>query len=277
MSKFQRIARAAALVPAALAVATLVLGLSFAAAPAVAQSLPTPTLVSKGTEAYSISSGRFIRYRLDVANKDKFPADQFAAAPTLPPCGANANASRTWVDIFDADTGARLYGFCALKTPADLGGIWFAVKEDAKPPARVYIELTDRQSKWKLRSNSIAVPAAAPAPAASTPSAPKAAARVTMPPLPGSFAEAMLTGATPQRENLVGRWTDDGDCSKPVTLNADGTFVTPGGGSGKWDIQFGKLVLTGNSRIEMRALLTGDRLILADENGGLAQSVRCPA
>jgi hypothetical protein len=56
------------------------------------------------------------------------------------------------VDIFDA-RGKRLYGFCALGKPADLGTIWFALAPDAVPPSYVYIEMTDRQTNTKLKSN----------------------------------------------------------------------------------------------------------------------------
>lgn len=91
-----------------------------------------------------------IRYRYDVANKADYPAEMFAAAPSLPPCGSNTNASRTWVDFFD-ETGKRLYGFCALGKPDDLGKIWFALEEGVVPPSYVYIELNDRQTNTSLQ------------------------------------------------------------------------------------------------------------------------------
>ena len=76
----------------------------------------------------------------------------FAAAPNLPPCGLNTNSSRTWVDFFDS-TGKRLYGFCALSKPADLGKIWFSYEDGTIPPSYVYIELNDRQTNTKYKSN----------------------------------------------------------------------------------------------------------------------------
>jgi hypothetical protein len=76
----------------------------------------------------------------------------FAAAPALPPCGLNHNSSRTWVDFFDA-AGHRIYGFCALGSPADLGKIWIAYEEGTIPPSYVYIELNDRQTNTKYKSN----------------------------------------------------------------------------------------------------------------------------
>src|SRR5881396_2077772 len=80
---------------------------------ASAPVLPNPVLYLTGTEPYQANGKTFIRYKYDVLNKDQYPADMFAAAPNLPPCGKNTKASRTWVDFFDS-RGARLYGFCAL-------------------------------------------------------------------------------------------------------------------------------------------------------------------
>ena len=113
---------------------------------------PNPVLYLMGTEAYSTGGKNFIRYNYDVLNKDQYPAEMFAAAPTLPPCGQNTNASRTWVDFYDKN-GHRIYGFCALGSPNDLGRIWFALEEGVVPPSWVYIELNDRQANKKYKSN----------------------------------------------------------------------------------------------------------------------------
>src|SRR6266851_1826629 len=90
--------------------------------------LPNPILYLTGTEPYTAGGKAFTRYKYDVLNKDDYPADLFAAAPALPPCGANTKASRTWVDFYDS-RGKRLYGFCALAKPADLSTIWFALEQ----------------------------------------------------------------------------------------------------------------------------------------------------
>ena len=113
---------------------------------------PNPVLFLTSTEAFTQSGQTFIRYNYDVQNKDDYPADLFAAAPELPPCGKNTKSSRTWVDIFD-QRGTRLYGFCALGKPADLGKIWFALEESVVPPSWIYIEMNDRQTNTKYKSN----------------------------------------------------------------------------------------------------------------------------
>ena len=115
-------------------------------------TLPNPVLYLMGTEAYSTGGKTYIRYNYDVLNRADYPAALFAAAPALPPCGANTNSSRTWVDIFD-QRGKRIYGFCAFSKPSDLGKLWFALEEDVVPPSYIYIEINDRQTNTKYKSN----------------------------------------------------------------------------------------------------------------------------
>ena len=114
--------------------------------------IPNPVLYLTDIETFTKGGKSYIRYRYDVLNKSDFPAELFAAAPALPPCGANTKASRTWVDFFD-QSGKRLYGFCALGKPADLDKIWFALEEGDIPPSYIYIELNDRQTNTKYKSN----------------------------------------------------------------------------------------------------------------------------
>ena len=115
-------------------------------------TLPNPVLYFMGSEPYSANGKEWIRYRYGVDNSTAYPDSLFAAAPTLPPCGTNTNSSRTWVDFFD-QRGKRLYGFCALGSASKLNGIWFALERDVIPPSWVYIEMTDRQTNTKYKSN----------------------------------------------------------------------------------------------------------------------------
>ena len=114
--------------------------------------LPNPVLYLTSTEFYTNSGTNFIRYRYDVLNKDAYPDAMFTSAPALPPCGANTKSSRTWIDIFDS-RGKRLYGFCAFSKASDLGSIWFALEDGVIPPSYIYIELNDRQTNTKYKSN----------------------------------------------------------------------------------------------------------------------------
>ena len=138
--------------------ATLSAGLLLAMTAGAATSqapppLPNPILYLTGTEYQTINGQAFVRYRYDVLNKQAYPAAMFAPAPGLPPCGANANSARTWVNFFENRTNRRIYGFCALGSPNDLGQIWFALPEGQIPPSYVYIEILDRQTNTTYRSN----------------------------------------------------------------------------------------------------------------------------
>ena len=116
-------------------------------------NLPTPNLTITGTEDYLGAFGDpFTRYFLTVTNRSLFPNELFEAAPDLPPCGLNTNASRTWVDIYARD-GTRIYGFCALSSSEDLNSIWFAVPQGESPPDSVFITLTDRRCDIIYTSN----------------------------------------------------------------------------------------------------------------------------
>ena len=113
---------------------------------------PNPVLVFIGPEYYEASGKQWIRYRYTVENFAAYPNELFIAAPALPPCGQNTKAARTWVDVYD-QSGKRLNGFCAFGSHNDLNKIWFAGEVDAVPPSWVYIELNDRQTSTKYKSN----------------------------------------------------------------------------------------------------------------------------
>jgi hypothetical protein len=134
-----------------LAIAAAAMSLAVGPTPAYAAP-PNPILYLTGLEYYTAGGKNWVRHRYDVFNKDQYPDAMFAAAPGLPPCGTNTNSSRSWVDFFDS-RGKRLYGFCALGTSANLGKIWFATEEGTIPPSYVYIEINDRQTNTKYKSN----------------------------------------------------------------------------------------------------------------------------
>jgi len=117
-----------------------------------APPIPNPVLVFTGSQYYQAGGKHLVRYTFDVFNKADFPAEMFTAAPKLPPCGSNTKASRTWVDIYDQN-GKRLNGFCAIAKPDNLNQLWFALEEDQLPPSWIYIEMTDRQTETKYKSN----------------------------------------------------------------------------------------------------------------------------
>jgi len=119
---------------------------------AAAPAPPNPILYFLGAEYFETNGKQMTRYQFDVLNKSDYPADMFAASPDLPACGQNTKAARTWVDLYDM-SGKRLNGFCALGKPGDLEKIWFALETGAVPPSWIYIELNDRKTNTKYKSN----------------------------------------------------------------------------------------------------------------------------
>ena len=100
---------------------------------------------------------RFDRYEssrvyIPVTNWSQYPNYLFRDAPELPPCGANPNAARLWVDVYDADSGLKVYGFCDLPARGDLRFIWFHSTANS---GRVYIIFKDRACNKSYKSNTI--------------------------------------------------------------------------------------------------------------------------
>jgi hypothetical protein len=120
-------------------------------------SIPNPQLIFKGTSPYEVRGRKFFRYNLSIKNWAEYSSELFASAPDLPPCGTNTNASRTWVDIYNAQNNARLYGYCALSSSQKLRTISFAVEQGKTLPRSVYIILKDRRKNITYRSNDVSV------------------------------------------------------------------------------------------------------------------------
>ena len=135
-----------------LALVALACAAGDAASYAQRPALPNPVLYLEGVEYVTTGGKEFTRYRFAVENSAAYPDTMFAPAPELPPCGQNTKSSRTWVDIYAQD-GKRLNGFCALGKASSLNGIWFALETDVVPPSWVYIELNDRATGTKYKSN----------------------------------------------------------------------------------------------------------------------------
>lgn len=137
---------------AALFAALLFMSLSSAGVSRAQRPLPNPVLYLRSIEYFDQGGKQFTRYNYGIDNRDAYPNEMFAAAPDLPPCGLNKKASRTWIDFYD-QRGKRLYGFCALGSSDDLNKIWFALQRDEIPPSWIYVELSDRKTATKYKSN----------------------------------------------------------------------------------------------------------------------------
>ena len=105
----------------------------------------------------TVEPGGVNRYRFQVTNYDQYSDLLFVKSPTLPACGANTEASRTWVDIFRAN-GIRIYGFCALHDNVQLLRLHFGVKNTQPQPKAFSITMTDRKCKRTVKSALVPIP-----------------------------------------------------------------------------------------------------------------------
>lgn len=116
--------------------------------------LPTPRVafVSKAVEP------GFIRYTFSVTDYASFNNVFFTPSPNLPACGLNVNSSRTWLDIFNSNGGAYIYGYCALTSNVEMKKLTFAVPKASPQPKAFNITLEDRLCHVTKKSNIAAIP-----------------------------------------------------------------------------------------------------------------------
>ncbi len=134
-------------------------GTSFSPFAPVDGGVPHPVLAFDRSELNQPAGpgGTVNFYYIGVTNWADYPAAMFTLTGAYGPCGSNPTPSRTWVEIFDASDGSRIYGFCAFDSPDDLTEFWFSTPTGQAPPD-VYIELWDRADGLSYRSNTIVVP-----------------------------------------------------------------------------------------------------------------------
>lgn len=118
-------------------------------------TVPEPKLrwIKIDTNAKGSDGKPYIGITLNVANYNQYEK-LFVAAPDLPACGENKNASRTWLHIIDAATGKAIYGFCAFNTHHDARDFTFLVKRE-KMPAGIFVVLEDRAENKNYQSNCV--------------------------------------------------------------------------------------------------------------------------
>lgn len=122
----------------------------------VIRTIAKPILVTRGIKSSYVINGKHrVKYSLKIKNWNTYPAELFKAAPNLRPCGKNKNASRTWVEISDAKSKKRLYGYCALTSPNGLEHLSFSIAKGVRPPAAVRVELLDRKTGKSYLSNAV--------------------------------------------------------------------------------------------------------------------------
>lgn len=127
-----------------------------AAMPLDPRTLPKPVLAFTGVILSEKLTGPK-RHKLAVTNHAAYPNAMFAPAPNLPPCGQNTNASRTWVNIYDATTKSYIHGFCALRSSGELVNLWFDVRHGEARPSQVYVVMDDRQANKQYISDPVTI------------------------------------------------------------------------------------------------------------------------
>lgn len=80
------------------------------------------------------------------------------------------------------------------------------------------------------------------------------------------------------REQLIGRWGDNGDCTKLITFNADGTFQSYSNMTGQWTLEGDALTLSGEGGEFLLRVASGggDTLMIGQPDGSFGVSQRCP-
>lgn len=76
---------------------------------------------------------------------------------------------------------------------------------------------------------------------------------------------------------MIGRWGDNGDCTKDIVINSDSTFRSYTGGEGRWSLRGNTLSLSGdNGTFDMRLeLINHDTLRITNPDGSVGTSQRC--
>ena len=121
---------------------------------ASAARIPKPQLQYDSISTTTVPG--YLLFHLTIRNSSGFPDAMFTPAPHLPPCGLNTNSSRSWVFIYDKD-GNHIYGFCALRSSAELSHIWFTAPPNAVP-SMVYVVIWDRATNERYTSDTIPIP-----------------------------------------------------------------------------------------------------------------------
>jgi hypothetical protein len=79
------------------------------------------------------------------------------------------------------------------------------------------------------------------------------------------------------RDFLVGRWSDDGNCASTSEFFADGRWTAANGGTGNWSLVGNQLVVTGPSGAASVQVTAVDRNVMALQtpDGTTGRSTRC--
>jgi hypothetical protein len=89
--------------------------------------------------------------------------------------------------------------------------------------------------------------------------------------------ETSADGGAVTAQMLVGRWGDNGDCTKDIVFGADGAFQSYTGGRGTWSLDGDIVSMTGpNGTFQVRvAIVNQNTLMIGNADGSYGMSQRC--
>ena len=78
------------------------------------------------------------------------------------------------------------------------------------------------------------------------------------------------------RALMIGRWTDNGDCSVATDFAEDGQFRTSSGAGGQWTLAGDRLTLSGETTLTVQVIAIDRNTIeLVNSDGSRGRSTRC--
>jgi hypothetical protein len=78
------------------------------------------------------------------------------------------------------------------------------------------------------------------------------------------------------RAFLIGRWTDDGDCTAAADFRADGRFIASTGVQGTWRLDGNRMTMSGISTLLLTIVAIDRNTInIVNQDGSLGRSSRC--
>ena len=96
-------------------------------------------------------------------------------------------------------------------------------------------------------------------------------------PVGGSSGGKPAASGTIDPALLIGRWGDNGDCTKDIQMFADGSFTSYTGGRGQWSLNGDELTIGGANGSTVLRLQSVDanNLIVINSDGSIGRSQRC--
>jgi hypothetical protein len=94
----------------------------------------------------------------------------------------------------------------------------------------------------------------------------------------GSAAAGASTATAPplDRAFMVGRWTDNGDCSNATEFGENGQFQIGSGASGPWSLAGDRLTLAGEQTLTMQVVVVDQNTVdIVNPDGSRGRSTRC--